>query len=130
MTSREVPTATREPPLPGTGRLGVVAAYFTLAGLGTGVMTLFAAKALLITAWHGEFAADSARVALFGAVLTFGYLRTDRLLSQRQKLGGYAALVCLGGTVVSGFLSGGSTFLPGVALAGLGLLSTVWRHLE
>ena len=130
MTTHEVLTPTRQGPLPGTGRLGIVAAYFALAALGTGAATVLAAKALLVAGWHGGFALDSARDTIVGGLLTVGYFRTDRLLSQRQKLGGYAALFCLSGSLLSGFLSGGSPVITGIALAGVALVASVWRHLE
>jgi hypothetical protein len=130
MTNHERLTSARPRPLPGTGRLGVVATYFTLAGLGTAVITVFAAKAFLAAGWHEGFASDAAYATVVGSLLTYGYVRTDRLLSRRQKTGGYAALICLSGTILSSFVTGGSRFMTGVALAGLGLLASVWQHLE
>ena len=60
MTTHELLPPIRQRPLPGTGRLGVVAAYFTLAGLGTGAITVFTAKSFLLTAWHGGFDSGAA----------------------------------------------------------------------
>lgn len=116
----------------GTGRLGVVAGYFRLAGI-TGVLATAAIAAKLLvpqlpvqTATLNPFSA-----LVVAALMTIGFFRTSRLLDQRQKAGAQLAALCFIGPLV-GFATGRAPSLGTliVAGAGLALVASVWRHLE
>ena len=119
-------------PKPGTGRLGVVSAYFQLAGI-TGVTAIAAiTAALVIPRLHPRTTTSHPLLALVGAVLmTAGFFRTSHLLDHRRKSGAHLAALCFAGPL-AGYLTGSApslaTFI--VAGAGLALVASVWRYLD
>ena len=119
-------------PPPGTGRLGVVSAYFTLAGLASAAVTAAIVTATLFPRLGWQITPGNPWLAIpGGALLTFGFLRTNRLLRRRQRVGAHLAVVCLGTSVAAAVYSRDiGWFTLGLPLLGLGLLASVWRHLE
>jgi hypothetical protein len=119
--------------LPGTGRLGVVRAYFDIYAILGGLVT---AGMLVATLWPKLGA--SATVAgghpwlsiVSGAVFTWGSFQTSRLLRERDRFSVWAA----GFTFAASLVATGSRALSlptvGLSVLGLGLLASVWRYLE
>ena len=117
---------------PGTGRLGVVSAYFQLAGVAGAIGVVVITSSLFVSGFPVRTTPSSAAVSLFGAVLmTVGFFRTSRLLDQRRKAGAHLAALCFIGPLV-GYLTGSAPSLGTliVAGAGLALVASVWRHLD
>ena len=119
-------------PPAGTARLGIASAYFTLIGSASAVITVGIAAAVLVPHLAIRTVPANPYVALIGALsLTFGCFRTSRLLDRRRREGLSSAMVFLAAPLV-GYATGASPSLPvaGAALAGLGLLASIWRHLD
>lgn len=119
-------------PRPGTGRLGVVSAYFLLAGLGGAIASAGIATALLVPHLHWRTTPGRPLLALAGAVLmTVGFFRTSQLLEQRRKDGALLAAFCFAAPL-AGYLTGSAPSLATLVIAGAGLtlVASVWRHLE
>ena len=125
-------TARRAFAAPGSGRLGIVSAYFKLSGvagvLGTAAITaqLLAPDLRVQTTPLNPFAA-----LVVAILMTVGFFRTSRLLDQRQKSGAYLATLCFIGPLI-GYLTGSAPSLATLVIAGTGLalVASVWRHLE
>lgn len=122
----------RTRPLPGTGRLGIVAAYFVLAGVASAAVTVGIGAAAVAPSLGWRITPPNPLVAVLGGVLlTVGLIRTSYLLQRRRKEGAEFAALCLVCSVAVSFGVRGVEWLPlGVALLGLGLLASVWRYLE
>ena len=135
MTNDQRNVAThRRPALapPGTGRLGVVSAYFRFAGFAGVLGTVVIASSLLLPRFPVKTTPSNALLALGGAVLmTFGFFHTSRLLDQRRKTGANIAALCFAGPLV-GYLTGAAPSVSTLAIAGAGLalVASVWRHLD
>ena len=115
---------------PGTGRLGLVSAYFQLSGFAGALGTAAIAVSLLLPPM--QTSPLNALVALGGATLmTFGFFHTSRLLDQRRKAGAKLAAVCFAGPLVA-YLTGAIPSLSTLTIAGVGLalVVSVWRHLD
>ncbi|MDB4874436.1 MAG: hypothetical protein JWM41_882 [Gemmatimonadetes bacterium] len=65
-----------------------------------------------------------------GALLTAGFIRTDRLLRRRQRAGLHLAAFCLAGALASSVAGGWNWIATGIPLLGLVLCASVWRHLD
>ena len=119
-------------PLPGTGRLGGVSAYFTVYGLLSGVVTAGMIAAILFPRLGWQVTPSNPWLAIpLGALLTFGFLRTTRLLRQRKKTGAHLAATCLASSLVASIQGSEFGWIAfGLPLLGLGFLASVWRHLE
>ena len=119
-------------PRPGTGRLGVVSAYFQLAGLGGAIATVGMTAALLVPWLHWRTTPATPLLVLGGAFLmTVGFFRTSQLLEQRRREGALLAAFCFAGPL-AGYLTGSAPSLATLIVsgAGLALVASVWRHLE
>ena len=119
-------------PQPGTGRLGLVSAYFLLAGLGGAILSAGITAALLVPPLHWRTTPARPLLALAGAVvMSVGFFRTSQLLEQRRKEGALLAAFCFAAPL-AGYLTGSVPSLAtlGIAGAGLALVGSVWRHLE
>jgi xanthosine utilization system XapX-like protein len=119
-------------PRPATGRLGVVSAYFLLAGVGGSLAVAGITAALVMRRLHWQTTPANPIVALVGAVvMTVGFFRTSQLLDQRRKAGAQLAAFCFAAPLV-GYLTGSAPSRPTliVAGAGLALVASVWRHLD
>jgi hypothetical protein len=125
-------TARRRPEL-GTGRLGIISGYFQLSGIGAAIQTLMLAAATLFPKalrWQGPRPFAMLAVA---ALLTFGFLRTNHLLDQRRRSGAQLATLCFLTSLAGAFARGwsSSTLISvGISALGLGLVASVWKHLE
>ena len=118
--------------LPGTGRLGVIRAYFAIyAAIGVVVTGGSVAAVLWPSLGVKVFPANHPMLAIAAAGLfTWGAIQTGRMLRQRRRVGAWAAAV----TFAASLAAAGS---PASALAtvvinsiGLVLLISVWRHLD
>ena len=120
-------------PLPATGRLGFVSAYFHLFGIAAVLATGSIAAGIVFPSyleWKTE--PTNKFVALAGAVmLTFGFFRTSWLLDRRRKAGASLALLCFA-LPLSAYLTGAVASRLSIGIAGCGviLVASVWRHLE
>lgn len=116
---------------PGTGRLGVVSAYFQVAGF-AGVLGMTAvAASIALPRFPGHLTPSDAMIALGGwGLMTFGFFRTSRLLEQRRKAGALFAVGCFAAPLV-GYLTGAAPSVGTLIIAGVGLalVGSVWRHL-
>src|SRR3954471_24342400 len=108
-------------PLPGTGRLGVASAYFTVmwavGGYATVVATFFTARALL----QGDPTlmrrnAASGMFALIG--MTASAFATSRLLDRRSRLGALTALIWFALDTASYLAGARAPSSPGFSLLG------------
>jgi hypothetical protein len=119
-------------PLPGTGRLGIVSVYFGLYGLAAAAATVGIGAAILIPALGRHITPSNPAATLTGAgLLTFGFLRTYRLLQQRRRSGALLAALCLAGSIVSGLASTKHDWTAfALPMLGLALLASVWQYLE
>src|SRR4051812_25731913 len=119
-------------PLPGTGRLGVVSAYFALYGLASAAVTIGVATAVFIPRLGWHITPSNAWIAIpAAALMTLGFLRTTRLLRQRRRAGAQLAAVCLAASLAASIYSRDSNWISlGPPLLGLALLASAWRHLE
>jgi hypothetical protein len=119
-------------PLPGTGRLGVVSAYFTLYGLASAAVTIGVVAAVFLPRLGWHITPSNPWIAIPGAALmTFGFFRTTRLLRQRRRAGATLAAVCVAASLAASFYTRDVSWISlGAPLLGLGLLASAWRHLE
>ena len=122
----------RTRPLPGTGRLGVVTAYFAVTGVASAAVTVGIGVAAVARNLGWRITPPNSLGAIVGGVLlTVGLIRTSYLLQRRRKEGAEFAALCLVCSVAASFGIRGVEWLPPVvALLGLGLLASVWRYLE
>jgi hypothetical protein len=130
-----VPQFTRFRPLPGTGRLGIIAGWFQLSGIGASFATLVAAaKIFFPAALPGKFSTSPWIMLVTSALIAFGCFRTGQLLDERRKAGAALAVLCFGlglGQFLTGAPSTADLLLDVVpAAVGLVLLASVWKHLE
>jgi hypothetical protein len=120
--------------LPGTGRLGVVGAYFDIsAALGAMATAAMFVAVLWPNAGWGVTPATHPWLTVAGtAVFTWGAFQTSRMLQLRQRSGGWAAGITFVGGLAATVSPGGIATLAGLglAVAGLGLLASVWRYLD
>jgi hypothetical protein len=132
MPNSETHLEPRSRPLPGTGRLGVVSAYFTLYGLASAAITVGIAAAVLVPGLGWRIVPANPWIAVPGsALLTFGFWRTMRLLRERKKDGAVLAAMCLASSTAASLYARETGWLTlGIPFVGLGLLVSVWRHLE
>ena len=132
MSNFESSPAVAARPLPGTGRLGVVSAYFTVYGVVSGAVAAGMIAAILFPRLGWHITPSNPWLAIpVAALLTFGFLRTTRLLRQRKKTGAYLAATCLASSLVASIQAREFGWIAfGLPLVGLGLLASVWRHLE
>jgi hypothetical protein len=132
MTEPTMQGQPRTRPLPGTGRLGIVAAYFGLYGLAAAGITLDMARVILIPPVSWPTTPVKALLTFAAAVaLTFGFFRTYHLLRRRRRTGASLAALCLAGSLATSLSPGSfNAWALGVPVLGLVLLGTVWRHLE
>jgi hypothetical protein len=94
-----------ERPLPATGRLGFVSAYFHVVGI-TGLLATGSIAASIVFPGYVEWRTEPPNkfVLLASAVmLTFGLFRTSWLLDRRRKAGASLALLCFA-LPLSGYL--------------------------
>jgi hypothetical protein len=122
----------RAAPVPlGTGRIGVVRAYFDISAVLGAAIT---GGMLVFTLWPSllgpvTLPAHPWVSIVSGAVFTWGSVQTSRLLRDRLRSGAWAA----GLTFVASLVATGPQVhsLPAVGLSvlGLGLLASVWRYL-
>src|SRR5438874_223191 len=96
MSNIERSQEVRSRPLPATGRLGVVTAFFTLSTLASAALTVGVVTAVLVPRLGWRITPTNSWLAIPGAaLLTFGFLRTTRLLNQRRRVGAELAVACL-----------------------------------
>ncbi len=133
VTHDSVSPADSERPLPATGRLGFVSAYFHLVGISAAVATGSIAAGVVLPryALWGTEPANKFVVLACAAMLTFGFFRTSWLLDRRRKSGASLALLCFA-VPLSAYLTGAVASRLSIGIAGCGvvLLASVWRHLE
>jgi hypothetical protein len=124
-----IPKTERTVPAPGTARLGVASAFFTVFGVAAAIVAVFIARAILTP----PISLDTTPLAaLAGALsLAFGSLRTSRLLDRRRREGVATAIIFLVAPLC-GYFTGKppALGLVGAVVAGLAVLASVWRHLE
>jgi hypothetical protein len=114
------------------GRTRIVAGYFAFCGVLTGLVAGAAALSLALRLLSGSRheAKAISLIALLG-LLTFGFVRTYRLLRRYQRSGAYLAALCLAGIFVTELRSPQHDWLSvGISVFGLTLLATAWRELE
>jgi hypothetical protein len=114
------------------GRTRIVAGFFRLCGILTGITTASAVIDLCVRllGGRGVEGKDLLFIGQFG-LLTLGFLRTSRLLRRYQRSGGYLALLCLAGSLVEGFRAPTRNWIGlGILLFGLALLLLGWKELE
>jgi len=119
-------------PPTGTGRLGVASAYFTLVGVAATVMTAGIAVAILVPRLGMRTVPENPLIAFAGVFsLAYGCRRTSRLLDRRCKEGVATGMIFLAAPL-GGYLTGTppSRLMLGATLIGLGILGSVWRHLD
>jgi hypothetical protein len=116
----------------GAARLRVISWYFTAFGALCALTGIVIAVALLVPSLGIVIQPVGHSVAGFCGVtvLAVGFLRTGRLLSLRRRNGAWLAGGCFALNAVGYFMetTGPATFA--VALVGLGLVASVWPHLE
>lgn len=116
--------------LPGTGRLGLVSAYFAIAAVLAGYGSALFAVALRYPTPGMNLSPHRVAGLVGGLLLTIGYVRIGRLLIARRKSGAQLAVGCFVFHLAS-YLSGTANLFAVVfALVGLVLVASVWRHLE
>ena len=132
MTKTVASPSQRLRPLPGTGRLGIVSAYFGLYGLVGAVATVAIAVGTFVPALGWRVTPSNQFAALAGiGVLTFGFLRTYRLLQERRRSGALLAALCLAGSVVTDLATGRHDWTVfALPVVGIALLASVWRHVD
>jgi hypothetical protein len=119
-------------PLPGTGRLGMVSAYFKVTAVAGALVTAGIAAAALIPRLGLATTPRNPWIALLaGATLTASSFLTGRLLDDRRRAGAFAAGLTFVALLVP-FATHAHAGTWGVALAGVGLVlvASVWRHLD
>ena len=122
----------RTRPLPGTGRLGMVTAWFKLTGVAAAFVTAGIAVTAFVPSLGWTTTPRNPWVALLGGVvLTTSSFITARLLDQRRKTGALAAGFSFLALLIPLF-SNAPVGTLGCAAAGIGLilLASVWRHLD
>ena len=127
------PHALRARPKPGTGRLGIISGYFQLCGIGGLIQTLPLAAGSLVSRTQAVSSPKLIVVLVVGALMTFGFFRTSRLLDQRRRSGGLLAILCLlmsVTTAVASSVDWVALLDLGVSVVGLGLIASVWKYLE
>jgi hypothetical protein len=117
---------------PGHGRLGAVIAYFHILTVLSAAIAIGAALTGLLPqlGWHTR--PSNPWLASVGATLmSVGFHRTAQFLRLRRRIGGIAALICFGASVVP-VLNGVSSALLSVGIAAIGIaaLGSVWRYLR
>jgi hypothetical protein len=118
--------------LPGTGRVGLVRAYFDISAVLVGVIT---GGILAVTLWPSlvDYTAPPSHPWLSiaaGALFTYGSVETSRLRRDRQRFGAWAAGLTFAASLVATSTHTASLATVGLGLLGLGLLASVWRYLE
>lgn len=117
----------------GTGRLGVISGYFQLSGIGSAIQTVVLTAATFFPKLMPFHAPRPFALLVASALLTFGFFRTSDLLDQRRRTGAQLATLCFLTSLAGGFARdwSSSTLLgAGISALGLGLVASVWRHLE
>jgi hypothetical protein len=110
----------------------VVSAYFTLYGLASAAVTVGVVTAVLIPRMGWRITPHNPWIAIPAAILmTFGFLRTARLLGERRRAGVKLAAFCLAASVATSVSARELGWISlGLPLLGLALLASVWRHLD
>jgi len=133
VTHTSVSPTNPERPLPATGRLGVVSAYFHVVGITAALATGSIAAGIVVPRYvkWGIEPANKFVVLACAVMLTFGLFRTSWLLDRRRKAGARLALLCFALTL-TGYLTGAVANRLSIGIAGCGviLVASVWRHLE
>ena len=117
---------------PGHGRLGAVIAYFHILTVLSAAIAIGAALTGLFPqlGWHTR-PSDPWLAAVGAGVMSVGFHRTAQFLRLRQRIGGIAALICFGASVVPAVNSVSSALLSvGIATTGIVALGSVWRYLQ
>ena len=132
MTDDAAVVPTRRP-LPGTGRLGVASAYFTVMWVVGGVASVQVTRDVASSLLHGDPTlmkrnAASGIFALIG--MTVSAFATSRLLDRRSRLGALTALIWFALDAASYLAGARGPSSPGFSLLGILVVGSVWRHLE
>jgi len=131
MTQTVVPDSVRE--AREIGRIRIVAGFFRCCGILTGIGTALSVISLCLRLpVAGSWDAGKALFAIGQlGLLTFGFLRTSRLLRRYQRSGGYLALLCIAGWAAAEFRATERNWIVlAIALFGLAFLALGWKELE
>lgn len=128
--NQQTPPAAQVPR--GTGRIGVVRAYFDIfAVLGAAVT----GGMLVSTVWPSllgpvTLPAHPWVSIVSGAVFTWGSVQTSRMLRDRLRSGAWAASLTFAASLIATGPQALSLPAIGLSLLGLGLLASVWQDLK
>jgi hypothetical protein len=128
--TQQTPRATPLPP--GTGRIGVVRAYFDIFAVLGGAVT---GGLLVSTIWPSLIGPVTLPahpwVSIGGAALcSWGSFQTSLMLRDRLRVGAWAASLTFAASLVATGPQALSLPAVGLSVLGLGLLASVWRYLE
>ena len=118
--------------LPGTGRIGIVRAYFDISAvlMGVGIAGVVSFTVIPAVVGRATVSGRTLFATAAAAVFAWGSVQTSRLLRDRQRSGAWAAGVTFVASLVPVGVQSLSVATVGMSLVGLGLIASVWRHLE
>ena len=130
MTKRQLSSLLDDPPLPGTGRLSVLAAGFFLAGLVSGLDGVALVAALVVPGLQWTPPPHPWIAVLTAVALSLACFRAGWLLDHRRKAGGVLTIIGVLAVVVSALGEGGQASGVLVCYGVVVLIAaSVWRHL-
>lgn len=125
-------TSLASPVAAGSGRIAVVRAYFDVSAALVGVIT----TALIVGALRPITFGSSAALPhpwlsiAGGGLCAWGARQTSRMLRDRQRSGALAAGLTFTASLVAVGSHAPSWPAAALSLVGLGLVASVWSHLE
>jgi hypothetical protein len=135
-TDRHVATNSRfrvvaQPIERGTGRLGVVSGLFQWCAAGGAAQTTFLAIATVFPRFFPGTVSRPLLPLAASALMTYAFYRTHHLLDERRRSGAWLAALCLATSLPTALTRSGASLLwTGISLVGLGLIASVWKHLD
>jgi len=127
------PSAARQRPEFGTGRIGVISSYFQLSGIAAATAAIPMAVATFFPRMIPSLSSRPIVPLIACTLLAFGYFRTSRLLDRRRRSGAQLAALCFVASLAGLFTNGADWMVrltAVVSVAGLAMVASVWKYLE